>query len=86
MHIILYTSKLCPRCYLARKHLFNIISSSNEISCEEVDVVASPKRAWKDGVRSVPLIRVGRETLSGILLNESKINNFLDNIKQKKDL
>jgi glutaredoxin len=77
MVVTLYRSAFCPRCHLARKYLFNIISQKPEIQVEEVDVFASPVRTWREGIRMFPALKIDNHILSGVLLSKENIANFV---------
>ena len=49
-----------------------------ELEIEMGDVVSSPLRTWKDGIRLFPAIKKGEEILSGIFLDKKTITAFLD--------
>ncbi len=81
MHITLYKSNLCPRCYIAKKHILSLINQDSEISFEEIDIITSPLIAWKDGVRMIPAIKIDNDILSGAILTRAQLAEF---INQKK--
>jgi len=69
---------------MARKTLYELIDSNPEIEVEEVDVVTSPLRAWKDGVRFIPTLKSGDRTLTGVFLSRSEIQGFLKELGMKQ--
>jgi hypothetical protein len=85
MKIILYRSALCPRCHFARKALIEIATSIENIELEEIDVFSNPLRAWSDGIRVFPALKIGDRVLGHIFLTREKmekfINECLDNVK-----
>lgn len=78
MHIVLYKSNLCPRCYLAKKHLYEIASTNSEISIEEIDILSSPIKTLKAGVKLIPAIEIEKKILSGIILTKKNISDFIE--------
>lgn len=77
MQIIFYKSNLCPRCAMAGRHLRALSAENPDFDVEEVDIITSPRRAWRDGIRMVPALRVGEKVLSGLYLSRETIIDFL---------
>lgn len=77
MTILLYRTRFCPRCALARKHLLALIGDQPELQLEEREVLSSWKDARVAGIRMIPAIRVGNDILSGIYLTRDDIRRFL---------
>lgn len=77
MSLVFYKSALCPRCHAARKTLQRLAAADPALSIEEVDILGSPLRAWRDGIRMIPALKDGNRLLSGIFLSESAIRRFL---------
>ncbi len=77
MKITLYRSNLCPRCYLARKYLLEIVGDDPGIQIEEVDILGSPQRCIQNGIRMVPALVIDKDKLSGIFLNKKAIKAFI---------
>lgn len=78
MKITLYRSNLCPRCYLARKYLLQIVEDTPDIQIEEVDILGSPQRCLQDGIRMVPALVIGKDKLSGVFLSKKAIKSFIN--------
>lgn len=78
MLITLYKSSLCPRCHLAKKYLKHIAQDDSSISIEEVDVLLSPRKALRNGVRMIPAIKIDGELKSALYFNKSAIMDFID--------
>ena len=76
-HITFYRSNLCPRCYLARKYLRQLASTDSSLRIEEVDGLLSPRRAWQDGIRMIPAVKIGDQVLSGLYLSKDAIAAFI---------
>lgn len=83
MDIIFYRSRLCPRCFLVKRQLLTICKEHPQFQIEEVEILASPLRAFKDGVKMVPALKVGDDILSGIYLSKNKIIEFVTQITDK---
>lgn len=72
-----YESSLCPRCMLVRRELAKLRREYPELEVEEVDVVLSPLRAWRSGIRMIPALRAGDDLLAGIVLATEEIRRFV---------
>jgi len=81
MKVTLYKSSLCPRCYLARRSLLQYATKHPELELECVDILVSPGRALREGIRMIPAIHSGNRKLSGIFLDTQQITTFLDEIR-----
>lgn len=77
MKITFYHSTLCPRCYLARRILLDILQDSQDILIEEIDVLAHPLRTWSDGIRVFPALKIGDRILGSILPSRNKMLAFI---------
>ncbi len=67
---------------MAKKALEELLAEQNndDITLEEVEIITSPLRALKDGVKFIPTIAVGDKKISGILLSKEKIAGFLEKV------
>jgi glutaredoxin-related protein len=77
IHITLYRSSLCPRCALARKFLQQLAAADPSIEIEEIDILASPRRTWRDGIRMIPAVKIGDDIASGLYLSKNDIAGFI---------
>lgn len=77
MHIILYRTKLCPRCFLAKKYLLELTRDRPEIHIEEREAFLSVPQLRQEGISMIPAIKIGDQLLSGIFLNRVQIKAFL---------
>lgn len=77
MNIILYRTKLCPRCFLAKKILLELTRDRPEMHIEVREIFFSPLQACKEGISMIPAIKVGDQVLSGIFLTRNTISEFL---------
>ena len=78
MKITLYRSWLCPRCYMAKKYLGEIRKLYPALEIEEVDCLSQPARAFRDGIRMIPAVKIGEAQLSGLYLTKAQLNSFID--------
>lgn len=78
MQITLYRSFLCPRCYLAKKYLEKIADQDDSLEIEVIDIMNYPLRCWQDGIRLIPALKIGDKILSGVLLNKTQIQKFIN--------
>lgn len=77
IHITFYRSRLCPRCYVAGRHLRKLAAADPSIEIEEVDILSAPRRTWQDQIRMIPAMRIGDQTLSGLFLSKNDIADFI---------
>jgi hypothetical protein len=48
-----------------------------KLEIEKVDILSSPARALKQGVRMIPTLQAGEDTLSGVFLSSARIREFI---------
>ncbi len=77
MHITLYKSALCPRCYLAGLYLQEIASLDPKIRIEEVDVMVAPRQSWDAGIRMIPALKINDRILSALFMSRTSIADFI---------
>ncbi len=77
MNIILYRTKLCPRCFLAKKFLRELTGERPEVHIEERELLLSLQQFRLEGISMIPAIKVGDQLLSGIFLGKERIREFL---------
>lgn len=77
MIVTLYKSSLCPRCYLAKKHLHDLKKEFPEMEIKEIDIVTSPGKVLSAGIKMIPAIVIEDKVLSSIYLGRRKIAAFL---------
>ncbi len=63
---------------LAGRELRRIAAEMPELAIEEVDILSHPRRAWQEGVRMIPTMKIGEQRLSGVLLTGEAIARFID--------
>ena len=76
-HITFYRSNLCPRCYVAGRHLRELAAADPSIEVEEIDIMFAPRRTWQDGIRMIPAMRIDNRILSGVFLSKNAIAGFI---------
>ena len=77
MTIILYRTRLCPRCSMARKHLLDLTRHRPDLIVEERDILRDLIATGRDGITMIPAIKIGDRVLSGIYLDRRRIADFL---------
>lgn len=81
MHISLYKSSFCPRCYLTKQYLLELTAQHPEIDVEIIDVAAEPRRSWSDGIRMIPALKIDGDILSAIFISKNDITDFINRHK-----
>lgn len=79
MRIVFYKSVLCPRCHLAKRHLLAACATHPDVQIEEVELMKSPLRALREGIKMVPALQIGDNILSGLYLSKKSITAFISN-------
>lgn len=77
MKIFFYKSALCPRCLITRRELASLHKELPSLEIEEIDVLRSPIRAWKDGIKTIPALKLGENIITGFMLRRKQIMTFL---------
>jgi glutaredoxin len=77
MTIILYRTRLCPRCLMARKHLLALTRHRPDLIVEEREILRDLAATGRAGITMIPAIKIGDKVLSGIYLHRRRIENFL---------
>ncbi|WP_457574752.1 hypothetical protein [Desulfolithobacter sp.] len=54
------------------------------LTINRVDIVTHPGRAWKEGIRMIPTLRAGKQTLSGLFLSPGQIRSFVAKASKKE--
>jgi hypothetical protein len=55
-----------------------------DLEIETVEVTTNPLKSWQDGIRMIPALRSGGNTLSGLLISHQEIRSFIENIRAGK--
>ena len=50
----------------------------DDVELETIEISTNFSRAWQAGVRMFPALKIGDDSLSGVLLSEEKIRAFID--------
>ena len=78
MKIEFYRTVLCPRCLYVSRILKKIVAGSPQIELETIEVATNLTRARQAGITTVPTIRIGSQTLTGLILTPQKIRSFIE--------
>ena len=78
--VTLYHSFLCPRCHLASRTLQRL-ASEFDLQIERIDATLHPRQSLQAGVTVIPCLVAGEKRLSGLLLTERKIRQFIDQLE-----
>ena len=62
---------------MAGRALSRIQQEMNDFQIREVDILAHPLTAIKEGITMIPTLQLDGKRLSGIFLNERQIRDFL---------
>lgn len=78
MKVEFYKTSVCPRCILAVRELHKVLQDKPDIELETIEIGTNVYRAWKEGIRLFPALKIGDDILSGVLLSQEKIAQFLE--------
>jgi glutaredoxin len=78
MKIELYRTIFCPRCLYVSRALKKIVADSPQIELETIEVATNLTRTRQAGVTTVPTIRIGNHTLTGLILTPRLIRSFIE--------
>ncbi|BCS98950.1 hypothetical protein DSLASN_45820 [Desulfoluna limicola] len=78
MKVDFYTSAICPRCMFVGHELNKLKEENPELEVDAIEVTLNYRRAWKDGIRVFPALRIDKETLSGMILSRNAIRSFIE--------
>lgn len=79
--VTFYHSAVCPRCQLASVWLNGLLENYPHVSVERVELLTNRRAATAAGVRSIPTLVAGEQSLSGFVLTRSAIQRFLDSLE-----
>lgn len=77
MKVEFYRTLLCPRCLYVAHELKRLQREFPHLEIETIEVATNLGRTREAGVRTVPALKVGNATLTGILLTPGRIRRFL---------
>ena len=66
---------------MAKKALDELLTDRPDISLEEIEILSSPLRALKDGVKLIPALKSGEKQINGIFLSKRKIKAFIERVE-----
>ncbi len=78
MKIELYRTILCPRCLFVSRTLKKIVAYAPHLELETIEVATNPIRSYQAGIKNVPTIKIGRATLTGLILTPRMIRHFIE--------
>ena len=78
MKIELYRTILCPRCLYVSRALKKIVANSPHLELETIEVATNLTRTRQAGIKTVPAIRIGNDTLTGLILTPQMIRHFIE--------
>lgn len=77
LKIEFYRTLLCPRCLYVAHELKRLRREFPHLEIETIEVATNLGRVREAKIRTVPALRVGNATLTGVLLTPAKIRRFL---------
>ncbi len=77
MKIEFYKSVICPRCLYVSHTLKKAKTLYPNLEVEHIDIIRNLSRVRDAEIRTVPTLKVGQATLSGLFLTKDSINKFL---------
>jgi len=72
-----YRTLLCPRCLLVARELKKLRRQFPHLEIETIEVATNLNRVREAKIRTIPALKVGDATLTGLLLTPAKIRRFL---------
>jgi len=65
---------------LVDRELTKLDKEFPQLSIEKVDILTSPGRALKAGVKMIPTLQAGEKKLSGLFLGSGQIREFVTSV------
>jgi hypothetical protein len=62
---------------MAAQHLRRIAEDDSSLQVTEIEVTNHPLRIWRQGIRMIPTLQIGQQTLRGVYLGRKRIENFI---------
>jgi glutaredoxin len=78
MKIEFYRTIICPRCLFVSRILKKIVTPSPHLELEIIEVATNLTRTWMAGVYTVPTIKIGSDTLTGLIITPRMIRSFIE--------
>lgn len=63
---------------LAVRELEKIVQDNETLEVETIEIGSNFGRCWRAGIRMIPALKIGDDILSGVLLSEDKIRQFIE--------
>lgn len=79
--VTFYHSAICPRCFMARRFVNQLIGEFPDIEINSVEFLANRRSAKEDGVNMIPALVCGEERLSGFYLTKERVREFFNSLK-----
>lgn len=64
---------------MARRYLAELQQEDSSLEVEEIDILSSPRRSFRDGIRMIPAVRSGDQILGSVFLTKAQITDFIKN-------
>ncbi|MDY0212468.1 MAG: thioredoxin family protein [Desulfuromonadaceae bacterium] len=84
MIVNFYRTALCPRCNKAEQILQRLMPEYPQLELGTIEVATRPVETFRAGIRMIPALKCGDEILSGVLLKEEQIREFLNRWSAKQ--
>lgn len=78
--VTFYHSAICPRCFIARRFVNQLVREYPGIEIESVEFLTSRQRAKNDSVALIPALVCGEKRLSGFYLTKRRIQEFFESL------
>ncbi len=62
--------------------LNKIQQERDDLEIKKIDIIRHPRTTLKDGITMIPTLQIGKRKLSGFLLSEKEIREFIDTDSQ----
>lgn len=59
-----------------------MLEDQPDIELETIEMAMNAIRSWNAGIRLFPALKIGDDILSGVMLDEEKIREFIDQHKE----
>jgi len=83
MVVNFYHTILCPRCKKAEQTLRRLMPAYPQLELNSIEVTTQPVKTFRAGVRMIPALKCDAEILSGMILSEEHIREFLNRQSSK---
>lgn len=77
MIVNFYRTALCPRCKKAQLILQRLMPEYPKLELNTIEIATRPVETFRAGIRMIPALKCDAEILSGVMLSEERIREFL---------